>query len=64
MWAAKAYGVCGDRVRTLAALRRAVKLGYPAQGIAGETEFAPLRDDPEFRRLVGGGAAGKATGSP
>ena len=57
VWAAKAWSVCGERVRALAALRRAVKLGYPAGGLAGEDEFAPLRDDPDYRTLVGSRAA-------
>jgi len=61
--AARVRSLCGDRARALAALRSAVALGYPAQGLAGEDEFAPLRDDPEFRRLVGG-APGGTTGSP
>jgi tetratricopeptide (TPR) repeat protein len=57
VWVAKAWSVCGERAKALSALRRAVGLGYPAQGLAGEDEFAPLRDDPEYRRLTGPGAA-------
>jgi serine/threonine protein kinase/Flp pilus assembly protein TadD len=70
IWAAKAYSLCGDRARALAALRRAVRLGYPASGLASEDEFAALRDDPGYRRLTGTRAAGDtapggaATGSP
>jgi eukaryotic-like serine/threonine-protein kinase len=67
VWAAKAYSVCGDRARALAALRRAVRLGYPALGIAGETEFVPLRDDPDYRRIIGGRTAAgdtSPTGTP
>jgi Flp pilus assembly protein TadD len=52
VWAAKAYSLCGDRARALAALRRAIRLGYPVEGIVNEDEFAPLQDDPAYRRLT------------
>jgi Flp pilus assembly protein TadD len=50
---AKAHALCGDRVRALAAIRRAiVDLGAPGRLFGDEDEFVSLRQDAEFRALV------------
>ena len=58
--AAKVHGVCGDRVRAIAALRTAIGLGIPPGTARGEDEFRTLRGDPEFVRLTAGRATDPA----
>ena len=43
----------GQREQTLDALGRAVELGSPVQVIVREPQFADLREDERFRRLIG-----------
>jgi len=45
--------LCGRREAALDGVRRALELGVSPEIIGSEDEFASLRDDPEFRRLVG-----------
>jgi tetratricopeptide (TPR) repeat protein len=42
----------GDAAATLAALARAIELGYPPQLLSAAPDFASLRSDPRFRKLV------------
>ncbi len=45
--------LCGRREAALDGIRRALELGVSPEIIGSEDEFASLRGDPEFRRLVG-----------
>jgi len=47
------FALCDRREEALTELRRAVALGVSPDLIRGEDEFSSLRDDPEFRRLLG-----------
>jgi TolB-like protein/tetratricopeptide (TPR) repeat protein/DNA-binding winged helix-turn-helix (wHTH) protein len=42
----------GNGDAALSALARAIELGYPAQLVRAAPDFASLRNDPRFRRLV------------
>ncbi|HET9251482.1 MAG TPA: protein kinase [Candidatus Eisenbacteria bacterium] len=47
------YFRLGDRKRCLEWLQKAVEAGYGKGELTRSREFSPLRDDPEFRQLVG-----------
>jgi tetratricopeptide (TPR) repeat protein len=60
--AAMIHSLCGNRARSIEALRRALELGIPSQKVLKDDEFRALRDDPDFRRLTGGRS--RAPGPP
>jgi len=45
----------GDRGNCLSWLGKAVRAGYGTLPLRRSPELAPLRDDPEFMKLVGAG---------
>ena len=49
------FALCGERDKTLAAMREAIELGISPKLMSQEDEFASLRDDPEFQALTRGG---------
>ncbi len=49
---ASAYALCGRPDQAIDALREAIRLGFSPEIIAGEAEFAALREDPRFGQLV------------
>jgi serine/threonine-protein kinase len=53
-----AYALCGDPLRAIAALDRAVELGFPIEVMRQESELESLRELPEFQRLVGDAGGG------
>ena len=58
-YAARVFEVTGDRDAALSALQQCVALGYSAKEIREEPDFAPLRRDPRYRRIVEGGAGSR-----
>ena len=51
--------LCGSREEALAAVRRAIALGFSAKLIRDEDEFRAIAGDPEFVRLTTTGVAGR-----
>jgi hypothetical protein len=43
----------GDRKAALDALGKMVQLGYPTQLLRSAPEFRSLRQDPDFKKIVG-----------
>ncbi len=57
-WAARAYAVLGDANGAIGELGRSLRLGYSANEIDREPDFAELKNDSRYRTLVtaGGGS--------
>ena len=49
---ASTYAICGQRGEALAAIRKAIALGFSPKLIREEDEFRSLAGDQEFRRLT------------
>ena len=50
--------LCGSREEALAAVQKAIALGFSAKLIRDEDEFRAIAGDPEFVRLTTTGVAG------
>lgn len=57
---AMVQSLCGQRSQALAALRRALRMGISPERVRGDVEFAAMRDDSAFVRLLAVDANGSA----
>lgn len=60
--AGSTYFLLGDRTQSFACFEKAVRNGYGATLLLRDPELAPLREDPEFRRILEMGPAPAGSG--